>query len=234
MTREHNFTTGKIYYSVIQKERRGDYLGRTVQVIPHITDEIKAAHPARSAEDVRRRDRRDRRHGRRHRGAAVPRGDPPARAGASAARTRSTSTSRSCPYIAAAGELKTKPTQHSVKELRGDRHPAGHPPLPDATARCPRRSRRRSRSSATSTRRPSSRARRRDDLRGAAQSATQEGLDEHHRRAARTCRPAPLDLDALGEHGRARSSSPPRTVADRDRRQVRRAAGTPTRASTRR
>src|SRR5207247_1851377 len=42
VTRDHNVTTGKVYYSVIQKERRGDYLGRTVQVIPHITDEIKA------------------------------------------------------------------------------------------------------------------------------------------------------------------------------------------------
>ena len=40
-TRNHNWTTGKIYLSVIQKERRGDYLGRTVQVIPHITNEIK-------------------------------------------------------------------------------------------------------------------------------------------------------------------------------------------------
>ena len=43
VTRDHNVTTGKVYYSVIQKERRGDYLGRTVQVIPHITDEIKAS-----------------------------------------------------------------------------------------------------------------------------------------------------------------------------------------------
>ena len=43
MTRDHNITTGKVYYAVIQKERRGDYLGRTVQVIPHITDEIKAS-----------------------------------------------------------------------------------------------------------------------------------------------------------------------------------------------
>jgi len=41
VTRRHNVTTGKVYFSVIQKERRGDYLGRTVQVIPHITDEIK-------------------------------------------------------------------------------------------------------------------------------------------------------------------------------------------------
>src|SRR5262249_2274849 len=42
VTRDHNITTGKVYFSVIQKERRGDYLGQTVQVIPHITDEIKA------------------------------------------------------------------------------------------------------------------------------------------------------------------------------------------------
>src|SRR5439155_7637578 len=42
-TRDHNFTTGKIYRSVIEKERRGDYLGATVQVIPHVTDEIKQA-----------------------------------------------------------------------------------------------------------------------------------------------------------------------------------------------
>src|SRR6266581_4047828 len=43
VSRDHNVTTGKVYFSVIQKERRGDYLGRTVQVIPHITDEIKAS-----------------------------------------------------------------------------------------------------------------------------------------------------------------------------------------------
>jgi CTP synthase len=43
VTRDHNITAGKIYFSVIQKERRGDYLGRTVQVIPHITDEIKVS-----------------------------------------------------------------------------------------------------------------------------------------------------------------------------------------------
>src|SRR3954463_15803326 len=43
LTRDCNYTTGKIYRSVIDKERRGDYLGKTVQVIPHVTDEIKAA-----------------------------------------------------------------------------------------------------------------------------------------------------------------------------------------------
>src|SRR6266487_3172577 len=63
-TKRNNFTTGQIYESVIRKERRGDYLGGTVQVIPHITDEIKNW------------------------------------------------------IIATAGEMKTKPTQHSVKELR--------------------------------------------------------------------------------------------------------------------
>src|SRR5262245_64895755 len=42
-TRDHNYTTGKIYESIINKERRGDYLGATVQVIPHVTDEIKQA-----------------------------------------------------------------------------------------------------------------------------------------------------------------------------------------------
>ena len=74
--RNSNFTTGRIYERVIAKERRGDYLGATVQVIPHITDEIK-----RSITHGRGRRRRlhgrDRRHGRRHRVAAVPRGDPP-------------------------------------------------------------------------------------------------------------------------------------------------------------
>src|SRR3989442_11916337 len=43
LTRDHNLTTGRIYESIIQKERRGDYLGKTVQVIPHVTNEIKAA-----------------------------------------------------------------------------------------------------------------------------------------------------------------------------------------------
>ncbi len=75
MTKRNNFTTGQIYESVIRKERRGDYLGGTVQVIPHITDEIK--HFIRmGAGDARCGDRRDRRHGGRHRVAAVPRGDP--------------------------------------------------------------------------------------------------------------------------------------------------------------
>ncbi len=79
-TRQNNWTTGKIYLSVIQKERRGDYLGRTVQVIPHITNEIKDSIRAISARR-RHRHRRDRRDGRRHREPAVPRGDQAAAAG---------------------------------------------------------------------------------------------------------------------------------------------------------
>src|SRR2546422_5875543 len=52
LTRECNYTTGKIYGSVIEKERRGQYLGRTVQVIPHVTDEIKAAVRRLATNDV--------------------------------------------------------------------------------------------------------------------------------------------------------------------------------------
>jgi CTP synthase len=52
-SRKHNFTTGQIYLSVIEKERRGDYLGKTVQVVPHVTDEIKAAmHGVADGHDV--------------------------------------------------------------------------------------------------------------------------------------------------------------------------------------
>ena len=73
-----NVTTGRIYQAVIAKERRGDYLGGTVQVIPHITNEIKerigAGRPRRRSGCRDRRGRRDRR---RHRIAAVPRGHPP-------------------------------------------------------------------------------------------------------------------------------------------------------------
>ena len=74
---ENNFTSGRIYYNVITKERRGDYLGGTVQVIPHITDEIKQAilpggpHGGRGHH-------RDRRHRGRHREPALPGGHPPA------------------------------------------------------------------------------------------------------------------------------------------------------------
>src|SRR3977135_1958477 len=52
LSRDCNFTTGKIYLSVIEKERRGEYLGKTVQVIPHVTDEIKAAIRKLATDDV--------------------------------------------------------------------------------------------------------------------------------------------------------------------------------------
>ena len=77
-SRASNVTAGGIYNSVIRRERRGDYLGGTVQVVPHITDEIKQrVKLLAETQDCRRRHHRDRRHGRRHRVAAVPRGDPP-------------------------------------------------------------------------------------------------------------------------------------------------------------
>ena len=72
-----NVTTGQVYSSVIAKERRGDYLGDTVQVIPHITNEIKERIPAMGGDRHRRGDHRDRRHRRRHRVAALPRGRAP-------------------------------------------------------------------------------------------------------------------------------------------------------------
>ena len=109
-------TTGKIYESVIRKERRGDYLGATVQVIPHITDEIKARiDEATAGYDV----------GLVEIGGTV--GDIESQPFLEAIRQmrieRGTEQTlfmhlTLVPYIKAAGEIKTKPTQHSVKELR--------------------------------------------------------------------------------------------------------------------
>jgi len=115
-TRNHNFTTGKIYESVITKERRGDYLGATVQVIPHVTDEIQAAI-TRVSEGVDIQICEI--------GGTV--GDIESLPFLEAIRQfrleiglRNSITIHLTlvPYIAAAGELKTKPTQHSVRELR--------------------------------------------------------------------------------------------------------------------
>ncbi|HEX7174273.1 MAG TPA: CTP synthase [Pyrinomonadaceae bacterium] len=121
LTQGNNWTTGRIYLSVIEKERRGDYLGKTIQVIPHITDEIKRAVRAVAEKDpvdvviveiggtvgdieslpfleaIRQMGNEERQDG-----------------GKGAVFVHLTLV----PYIAAAGELKTKPTQHSVKELR--------------------------------------------------------------------------------------------------------------------
>jgi CTP synthase len=115
-SRESNVTTGKIYGNVISKERRGDYLGRTVQVIPHITDEIKAAIRAvgRDADVVIVEI-----------GGTV--GDIESLPFLEAVRQFRQDVGRGnaifvhlalVPYIATAHELKTKPMQHSVRELR--------------------------------------------------------------------------------------------------------------------
>jgi len=116
MTQRNNFTTGRIYENVIRKERRGDYLGGTVQVIPHITDEIKRSVKA-GAEgyDVAMVEI----------GGTV--GDIESLPFLEAIRQMAVELGHDnvlfmhltlLPYIPTAGELKTKPTQHSVKELR--------------------------------------------------------------------------------------------------------------------
>jgi len=116
LSRDNNFTTGKIYDSVITKERRGDYLGGTVQVIPHITDEIKRSIKlvAGSVDIVIVEI-----------GGTV--GDIESLPFLEAIRQFRTDVGKEnalyihltlVPYIDTAGEVKTKPTQHSVKELR--------------------------------------------------------------------------------------------------------------------
>jgi CTP synthase len=116
MGKRNNFTTGQIYESVIKKERRGDYLGGTVQVIPHITDEIK---------DYIRRGAGDAEVAIVEIGGTV--GDIESLPFLEAIRQMGLQDGRghTCyihltlvPYLASAGEIKTKPTQHSVKELR--------------------------------------------------------------------------------------------------------------------
>src|SRR4028118_911806 len=118
LSRANNWTSGRIYLSVIEKERRGDYLGKTIQVIPHITDEIKAAvrtvaskeQPDIVIVEI---------------GGTV--GDIESLPFLEAIRQMWNEEGDEnaifvhvtlVPYIAAAGELKTKPTQHSVRELR--------------------------------------------------------------------------------------------------------------------
>ena len=115
LTRRNNLTTGRIYETIIQKERRGDYLGKTVQVIPHVTNEIKAAIH-RVAEDVDITIVEI--------GGTV--GDIESLPFLEAIRQMRQEVGREnslfihltlVPWIPTAGELKTKPTQHSVKEL---------------------------------------------------------------------------------------------------------------------
>jgi CTP synthase len=114
--RNNNFTTGKIYHSVITKERRGDYLGGTVQVIPHITDEIKkSVLSVANGVDVVIVEV----------GGTI--GDIESLPFQEAIRQFKSDVGKEnvlyvhltlVPYIQTAGEVKTKPTQHSVKELR--------------------------------------------------------------------------------------------------------------------
>ena len=82
LTRLNNLTSGQVYQTVLNNEREGDYLGKTVQVIPHVTDEIKnRIHLLAEQIQGGRRHHRNRRHDRRHRGAAVSGGHPRIRAG---------------------------------------------------------------------------------------------------------------------------------------------------------
>jgi CTP synthase len=116
MTKDNNFTTGQIYENVIRKERRGDYLGATVQVIPHITDEIKECiRKGADDADIAMVEI----------GGTV--GDIESLPFMEAIRQMGVELGHEralfmhltlVPYIAASGEIKTKPTQHSVKELR--------------------------------------------------------------------------------------------------------------------
>ena len=116
MTRKNNFTTGRVYENVIRKERRGDYLGATVQVIPHITDEIKHnIHDGAQGADIVLVEI----------GGTV--GDIESQPFLESIRQMRMELGAAStlfihltlvPYIAAAHEIKTKPTQHSVKELR--------------------------------------------------------------------------------------------------------------------
>ncbi|VFM94989.1 MAG: CTP synthase [Candidatus Kentron sp. G] len=120
MGKENNFTTGRIYERVIRKERRGDYLGATIQVIPHVTDEIKssilqATEGTKNGVDVAMVEI----------GGTV--GDIESLPFLEAIRQLGIDMGRDrtlyihltlVPYIASAGEIKTKPTQHSVAQLR--------------------------------------------------------------------------------------------------------------------
>src|SRR4051794_38035363 len=117
LSRDCNYTTGKIYSAVIEKERRGDYLGRTVQVIPHVTDEIKAAIARLGDDDVDVVITEI--------GGTV--GDIEGLPFLEAIRQFALDVGKhNClyihltliPYLKAAGEAKTKPTQHSVGQLR--------------------------------------------------------------------------------------------------------------------
>ena len=137
LSRESNYTTGQIYLRVIEKERRGEYLGRTVQVVPHITDEIKAAVRNLAGPDVDVVIT--------ELGGTV--GDIEGLPFLEAIRQIPLDIGKqNClfihltlvPYLKAAREAKTKPTQHSVGQLAADRYSARHPDRADRTAAGPR------------------------------------------------------------------------------------------------
>ncbi len=130
ISRASNATTGQIYETVIKRERRGDYLGKDVQVVPNITDEIKqrilkAAHYEEGTDvlivEI---------------GGTV--GDIESHPFLEAIRQFRHEHPKDCLnihltyvlYLKAAGEVKTKPTQHSIQTLRGHRHHSRHRPLP--------------------------------------------------------------------------------------------------------
>ena len=128
LSQASNVTTGRIYQSVIAKERRGDYLGGTVQVIPHITNEIKERIARVAREGRQRGDQRPRPHGVVIVEVGGTVGDIECLPFLEAIRQMRKDVGRRnvlyvhvtwLPQIGATGELKTKPTQHSVKELRG-------------------------------------------------------------------------------------------------------------------
>ncbi len=128
MTQNNNFTTGRVYEHVLRKERRGDYLGATIQVIPHITDEIKRRIIKGAGDaDVAMVEI----------GGTV--GDIESQPFLEAIRQLRFEVGAKramlmhltlVPYIATAGETKTKPTQHSVKELRSIGSAAGRAGVP--------------------------------------------------------------------------------------------------------
>ena len=131
LSRTNNVTSGKIYNAVISKERRGDYLGKTVQVVPHITNEIKEAILKTAQEhkvDVCMVEV----------GGTV--GDIESLPFLEAIRQFRFDVGKEnvlnihvtlIPYIDASGELKTKPTQKTVAELARNRNPAGHRVMPN-------------------------------------------------------------------------------------------------------
>ena len=136
-----NLTTGKVYWNVLNKERQGDYLGQTVQIIPHITNEIKSYIYTMAASHRRRCGHyRDRRHHRRHREPALPGGHPAGGPGGGPRQLPASSMWRWCPTSPAPTSTSPSPPSTRSRSCRawasartssscaptaavGDRHP---------------------------------------------------------------------------------------------------------------